>query len=87
MTQPMRDRVMNKFRKSGLEFLVATGRGGARIDVENVQVVFNYDLPYDAKIICIASGAGGGRAVSGKRSPLWLGASCFRFSRLSATPR
>src|SRR6266850_1603202 len=49
MTQPMRDRVMNKFRKSGLEFLVATDVAARGIDVENVQVVFNYDLPYDAE--------------------------------------
>src|SRR5207245_9862507 len=49
MSQGMRDRVMNKFRKSGLEFLVATDVAARGIDVENVQVVFNYDLPYDAE--------------------------------------
>lgn len=47
MTQNMRDRVMNKFRKSGLEFLVATDVAARGIDVDDVQVVFNYDLPYD----------------------------------------
>jgi ATP-dependent RNA helicase DeaD len=47
MTQMMRDRVMNKFRKSGLEFLVATDVAARGIDVENIEVVFNYDLPYD----------------------------------------
>ncbi len=47
MSQPLRDRVMNKFRKSGLEFLVATDVAARGIDVENVEVVFNYDLPYD----------------------------------------
>src|SRR6185503_4322917 len=47
MTQLMRDRVMNKFRKSGLEFLVATDVAARGIDVDDVQVVFNYDLPYD----------------------------------------
>src|SRR5204862_1232945 len=45
MTQLMRDRVMNKFRKSGLEFLVATDVAARGIDVDDVQVVFNYDLP------------------------------------------
>ncbi len=45
----MRDRVMNKFRKSGLEFLVATDVAARGIDVDDVQVVFNYDLPYDAE--------------------------------------
>src|SRR6188768_778472 len=47
MSQAMRDRVMNKFRKSGLEFLVATDIAARGIDVDDVQVVFNYDLPYD----------------------------------------
>ena len=49
MTQNMRDRVMNKFRKSGLEFLVATDVAARGIDVDDVQVVFNYDLPYDVE--------------------------------------
>src|SRR5688572_6961780 len=49
MSQGMRDRVMNKFRKSGLEFLVATDVAARGIDVDDVQVVFNYDLPYDAE--------------------------------------
>lgn len=47
MSQAMRDRVMTKFRKSGLEFLVATDVAARGIDVNDVQVVFNYDLPYD----------------------------------------
>ena len=49
MSQQMRDRVMNKFRKSGLEFLVATDVAARGIDVDDVQVVFNYDLPYDVE--------------------------------------
>jgi ATP-dependent RNA helicase DeaD len=49
MNQRVRDRVMNKFRKSGLEFLVATDVAARGIDVDDVQVVFNYDLPYDAE--------------------------------------
>lgn len=69
MTQPMRDRVMNKFRKSGLEFLVATDVAARGIDVENVQVVFNYDLPYDAEDYLHRIGRTGragrfGRAIS-----------------------
>ncbi len=49
MSQNLRDRVMNKFRKSGLEFLVATDVAARGIDVDDVQVVFNYDLPYDGE--------------------------------------
>lgn len=49
MNQAQRDRVMMKFRKSGLEFLVATDVAARGIDVDDVEVVFNYDLPYDGE--------------------------------------
>jgi len=69
MTQAMRDRVMNKFRKSGLEFLVATDIAARGIDVDDVQVVFNYDLPYDVEDYVHRIGRTGragrsGRAIS-----------------------
>ena len=69
MTQAMRDRVMNKFRKSGLEFLVATDVAARGIDVENIEVVFNYDLPYDGEDYVHRIGRTGrqgrkGRAIS-----------------------
>jgi len=47
MTQAMRERVMAKFRKRGLEFLVATDVAARGLDVDDVEVVFNYDLPHD----------------------------------------
>ena len=47
MSQQQRDRVMNRFRKSSLEFLVATDVAARGIDVNDVEVVINYDIPYD----------------------------------------
>lgn len=69
MSQILRDRVMNRFRKSGLEFLVATDVAARGIDVNDVQVVFNYDLPYDAEDYVHRIGRTGragrhGRAIS-----------------------
>ncbi|MGH7969240.1 MAG: DEAD/DEAH box helicase, partial [Limisphaerales bacterium] len=69
MTQAMRDRVMNRFRKSGLEFLVATDVAARGLDVENIEVVFNYDLPYDGEDYVHRIGRTGrqgrrGRAIS-----------------------
>ena len=66
MTQAMRDRVMNKFRKSGLEFLVATDIAARGIDVDDVQVVFNYDLPYDPEDYVHRIGRTGRAGRSGK---------------------
>jgi len=47
MTQAMRERVIGKFRKRGLDFLVATDVAARGLDVDDVEVVFNYDLPHD----------------------------------------
>ena len=60
---------MNKFRKSGLEFLVATDIAARGIDVDDIQVVFNYDLPYDGEDYVHRIGRTGragqnGRAIS-----------------------
>src|SRR5664279_2124715 len=66
MSQMMRDRVMNKFRKSGLEFLVATDVAARGIDVDDVEVVFNYDLPYDSEDYVHRIGRTGRRGRSGR---------------------
>ena len=49
MTQQMRERVMAKFRKKGIEFLVATDVAARGLDVDDIEVVFNYDLPHDGE--------------------------------------
>ena len=45
--QAQRTRVMNKFKNSEFEFLVATDVAGRGIDIDNLELVVNYDLPYD----------------------------------------
>lgn len=47
MKQSERDRVMTKFRKGLIEILVATDVAARGIDVNNIEAVFNYDLPSD----------------------------------------
>ncbi len=47
MKQAQRDRVMDGFRKGKTEILVATDVAARGIDVEEVEAVFNYDLPPD----------------------------------------
>ncbi len=47
MTQAMRERAMRRFRDKKIELLVATDVAARGIDVENIEVVFNYDLPQD----------------------------------------
>jgi ATP-dependent RNA helicase DeaD len=47
--QAQRTRVMNKFKQSEFEFLVATDVAARGIDVDDLEVVVNFDLPYDAE--------------------------------------
>ena len=47
MKQMMRDRVMGKFRSGKLEILVATDVAARGIDVDDIDAVFNYDMPQD----------------------------------------
>jgi ATP-dependent RNA helicase DeaD len=49
ISQPARERVMAKFRKRGFEFLVATDVAARGLDVDDIEVVFNYDLPHDGE--------------------------------------
>ncbi|MBQ8684153.1 MAG: DEAD/DEAH box helicase [Clostridia bacterium] len=45
MPQSLRNKVMAKFRENKLEILVATDVAARGIDVEDVEAVFNYDIP------------------------------------------
>ena len=47
MNQGQRDKVMNGFRTRKIEILVATDVAGRGIDVNNLEAVFNYDVPRD----------------------------------------
>ena len=49
ITQAQRDRVMDKFRRRGFEFLVATDVAARGLDVDDLEVVINFDLPNDAE--------------------------------------
>jgi len=66
MSQAMRERVMAKFRKRGLEFLVATDVAARGVDVDDIEVVFNYDLPQDSEDYVHRIGRTGRAGRSGK---------------------
>src|SRR5947209_12302555 len=82
MTQAMRDRVMNKFRKSGLEFLVATDVAARGIDVDDVQVVFNYDLPYDGEDYVHRIGRTGRAGRAGRAITFVSGRALFQIHQI-----
>ncbi len=49
MSQSAREKTLQKFREKKTEFLVATDVAGRGLDVEDIEVVFNFDLPNDAE--------------------------------------
>jgi ATP-dependent RNA helicase DeaD len=82
MNQMQRDRVMGKFRKSGLEFLVATDVAARGIDVDDVQVVFNYDLPYDVEDYLHRIGRTGRAGRSGRAISFVAGREVFQIQNI-----
>jgi ATP-dependent RNA helicase DeaD len=47
MNQVQRDRVMAKFRSGSIEILTATDVAARGIDVDDIDIVFNFDVPKD----------------------------------------
>ncbi len=66
LTQNQRDRVMNKFRKGNIDVLVATDVAARGIDVEDIEIVFNYDVPNDDEYYVHRIGRTGRAGKKGK---------------------
>ncbi|TYZ14548.1 DEAD/DEAH box helicase [Hymenobacter lutimineralis] len=66
MGQQQRQNTLDKFRKGTLEILVATDVAARGIDVENVEVVVNYDLPADEEYYVHRIGRTGRAGKTGK---------------------
>jgi ATP-dependent RNA helicase DeaD len=49
IAQAQRERVLARFRSGDVSLLVATDVAARGLDVDDVDVVFNYDLPYEAE--------------------------------------
>ena len=87
MSQAMRDRVMSRFRRSGLEFLVATDVAARGIDVDDVEVVFNYDLPYDGEDYVHRIGRTGRAGRSGQAITFVSGREVFLLQQIERFTR
>mgnify|MGYP001459695498 FL=1 len=65
MKQQQRDRVMDDFRSGKTEILIATDVAARGIDVDGVDIVFNYDLPQDEEYFVHRIGRTGRAGKSG----------------------
>ena len=65
LSQAQRDKVMGKFRKGLCTVLVATDVAARGIDVDNVEAVFNFDIPLDEEYYVHRIGRTGRAGKSG----------------------
>ncbi|MFZ5353406.1 MAG: DEAD/DEAH box helicase [Bacillota bacterium] len=78
LRQAQRDKVMDKFRKGTIEILVATDVAARGIDVDDVEVVFNYDLPQDEEYYVHRIGRTARAGRSGKAFSFVVGREIFK---------
>lgn len=82
MTQAMRQRVLEKFKSGQLELLVATDVAARGLDVDSVEVVFNYDLPHDEEDYVHRIGRTGRAGRSGRAISLVSGKDIHRLQQI-----
>ena len=78
LKQAQRDMVMKKFRNRTLEILVATDVAARGIDVNNIGVVYNFDLPQDGEYYVHRIGRTGRAGKTGKAYTFISGKEIFR---------
>lgn len=70
MKQVQRDRVMAKFRKGAIDVLIATDVAARGIDVDDVDLVINFDVPQDVEYMCTVSDGQHGQDEKDAQLPL-----------------
>lgn len=78
LKQEQRDRVMNGFRNGRTEILVATDVAARGIDVDDVEAVFNYDIPQDDEYYVHRIGRTGRAGRVGKAFSLVVGKEVYK---------
>jgi len=82
LNQTMRDRVMKNFRAGNVEVLIATDVAARGLDVDDVDLVVNLDLPYDEEDYVHRIGRTGRAGRSGKAINLVSGREIFLLQRI-----
>ena len=80
-----RDRVMQGFREGSTDILVATDVAARGIDVDDVEAVFNYDLPQDDEYYVHRIGRTGRAGRTGKAFTFIVGKEAYKLRAVSYT--
>jgi len=82
MKQTQRDKVMTKFREGTIEILIATDVAARGIDVDNIEAVFNYDLPSDEEYYVHRIGRTGRAGKTGKAFSFLFGRELYKLKEI-----
>lgn len=82
LKQMQRDRVMNSFRNGRTDILIATDVAARGIDVDDVEAVFNYDIPQDDEYYVHRIGRTGRAGREGKAFSLVVGREVYKLREI-----
>ena len=82
ISQAAREKVMGKFRKHRFEFLVATDVAARGLDIDDIEVVFNYDLPHDGEDYVHRIGRTGRAGRSGRAITFVAGREIYKLQNI-----
>ena len=82
MSQHQRDVAMNHFRNGSTNILIATDVAARGIDVDNVEVVINYDVPQDNEYYVHRIGRTGRAGKTGRSFTFVSGRELFRLRQI-----
>jgi len=87
MTQQMRERVLKRFREGSVELLVATDVAARGLDIDEIDIVFNYDLPTDPEDYVHRIGRTGRAGRSGRAVSFVYGRDIYRLQTIERFTR
>lgn len=87
ITQKNRERVIRKFKDGSIELLIATDVAARGLDIDDIDLVFNYDLPYDPEDYVHRIGRTGRAGRSGKSVTFVHGRDIYRLEAIERYTR
>lgn len=87
ITQQMRERTLKRFRDGSVELLVATDVAARGLDIDEIDIVFNYDLPTDPEDYVHRIGRTGRAGRSGRAVSFVFGREIYRLQSIERYTR